>query len=262
MSAVTELPEVVAATTAQYLDLIDKALPGQVAGLYLTGSVPLGDFHPGSSDIDGVVILASPLESSEPVKEVHAALPAKPAYDVTYLTAAQLAVPPDPEKPVVFTLDGVFKVAPYGGPVSPVLWSEMARNAVPVRTAPGLVVHDDQQALRDYTRGNLTSYWEPTFDRVATAVESLPDGQVLDEFIVPWCTLGVPRLHALLVTGEIVSKTAAGQHGAAAFPQWASLCERCIDHRTGGAQQFTVADAKESVAFGRAVIAAALELQS
>jgi hypothetical protein len=36
VNAVTELPEVVAATTAQYLDLIDKALPGQVAGLYLT----------------------------------------------------------------------------------------------------------------------------------------------------------------------------------------------------------------------------------
>lgn len=72
MSAVTELPEVVAATTAQYLDLIDKALPGQVAGLYLTGSVSLGDFHPGTS---------------EHVKEVHAALPAKPAYDVTYLSA-------------------------------------------------------------------------------------------------------------------------------------------------------------------------------
>jgi hypothetical protein len=64
-------------------------------------------------------------------------------------------------------------------------------------------VHDDQKALRDYTRGNLTSYWEPTLDKVATAVESLPDEQVLDEF--------------------------------------------------------TVADARESVAFGRTVIAAALE---
>jgi hypothetical protein len=74
VSAVTELPAVVAATTAQYLDLIDKALPGQVIGLYLTGSVPLGDFHPGSSDIDGVVVLASPLDSSEPVKDVHEAL--------------------------------------------------------------------------------------------------------------------------------------------------------------------------------------------
>jgi hypothetical protein len=137
----------------------------------------------------------------------------------------------------------------------------MARNAVPMRTAPGLVVHDDQQALRDYTRGNLTSYWEPTLDKVATAVESLPEEQVLDEFIVPWCTLGVARLHASLVTGEIVSKTAARQHGAVAFPQWAALCERCIDHRAGDVQQFTVADAKESVAFGRAVIAAALELQ-
>jgi hypothetical protein len=180
VNAVTELSEVVAATTAQYLALVDKALPGQVAGLYLTGSVPLGDFHPGSSDIDGVVVLASPLDSPEPVKDVHEALPAKPAYDVTYLTAAQLAVPPDREKPVVFTLDGVFKVAPHGGPISPVLWSEMARYAVPVRTLPALVVHDDQQALRDYTR----------------------------------------------------------------------------------VQQFTVADAKESVEFGRAVIAAALEVQS
>ena len=204
--------------------------------------MPVGDFHLGSSDIHGVVILASPLESPEPVKEVHAALPAKPAYDVTYLTAAELAVPPDAEKPVVFTLDGVFKVAPHGGPVSPVLWSEMERNAVPVRTAPGLVVHDDQQALRDFTRGNLTSYREPTLDKVATAVERLPDEQVLVEFIVPWCTLGVPRLHALLVTGEIVSKTAAGRHGAATFPQWASLCERCIAHRAGDPQQFTVAD--------------------
>jgi hypothetical protein len=34
MSAPTELPELVAATTAQYLDLIDKALPGQLAGVY------------------------------------------------------------------------------------------------------------------------------------------------------------------------------------------------------------------------------------
>jgi hypothetical protein len=34
MSALTELPELFAATTAQYLDLIDKALPGQMARVY------------------------------------------------------------------------------------------------------------------------------------------------------------------------------------------------------------------------------------
>ena len=253
-----ELPDAVAATTSQYLELIDKALPGQVLGQYLTGSVPQGDFHLGASDIDGVVVLATPLESPEPVRAVHAALPEKPAFDVTYLTAADLAAPPDPEKPVVFTLDGVFKEAPRGGPVGPVLWSEMAHNSLALRTAPGLVVHDDPQALRDHTRDNLTSYWAPLLDEIATHIETLADDHVLDDWIVPWCTLGVPRLHALLATNQFVSKTGAGQHAIATFPQWAPLCQRFLDHRAGTPQTFTVADANQSIALGRTAIADAL----
>ncbi|HEU4947811.1 MAG TPA: hypothetical protein VFT31_11715 [Kribbella sp.] len=249
------LPEAVASTTSLYLQLVDEALPGRVSGLYLTGSVPLGDFHPQTSDIDGVVILTEPLDDPDPVRSVHAALPSKPAFDVAYLTAADLALPPDRSKPVVFTLDGVFKEAPLGGPVSPVLWSEMARASLPVRTAPDLLVHDDQQALRDYTSANLMSYWVPTLDSIAEHIDGRPDHETLEEWVVPWCVLGVPRLHALLTTGEIVSKTAAGRHGAARFPAWASLCERCIDHRAGTTQTFTVRDARETVAFGRAVVA-------
>ena len=59
------LPAEVAATTSQYLGLIDEALPGRVVGLYLTGSVSLGDFQPGRSDIDGVVVVDSPLADVE-----------------------------------------------------------------------------------------------------------------------------------------------------------------------------------------------------
>lgn len=248
----------VAATTSLYLELIDKALPGQVAGLYMTGSVPLGDFHPHTSDIDGVVVLTEPLAGVEQVRAVHAALPAKPAYDVTYLTAADLSAPPDADKPVVFTMNGVFNEAPRGGPVTPVLWAELARHGIPVRSCHGLEVYDDQQALRDHTRGNLTSYWEPLLDQVAEYLQGRPEDEVVDEGVVPWCTLGIPRLHALLATGEIVSKTAAGRHGAATFPQWAALCEHCIEHRAGAVRQFTTRDAREAVAFGRAVIADAL----
>jgi hypothetical protein len=51
VNALAELPEVVAATTSLYLELIDKALPGQVVGLYVTGSVPLDDFHSHTSDL-------------------------------------------------------------------------------------------------------------------------------------------------------------------------------------------------------------------
>jgi hypothetical protein len=196
------------------------------------------------------------------VQPVHAALPSRPAFDVTYLTLDDLALPPDRDKPVVFTLDGVFKEAPRGGPVTPVLWSELARSPVVLRVAPGLVVHDDTQALAAFTRDNLTSYWAPMLDQLDAATAALPDDEVLDAWVVPWCVLGIPRLHALLATGNIISKGAAGRYTIAVFPDWVPLVERCLAHRAGDEQQFTVADANSAAVFGRTVIAAALALSA
>ncbi|NEA33502.1 aminoglycoside adenylyltransferase domain-containing protein [Streptomyces sp. SID13031] len=256
----TDLPAEVTGMTVRYLELIDQVLPGQVTGFYLTGSVPLGDFRPGRSDIDGVVILASPLADASPVREVHEQLPLAPAFDVTYLTAADLAVAPDSSKPVVFTLDGVFKEAPSGGPVSPVLWSELARQSLALRTAPGLVVHDDQKALEVFTRDNLRTFWASQFDQLEAATAESPDDEVAPDWVLPWVMLGVPRLHALLATGNIISKTAAGEHALIAFPEWATLLHRCLDHRAGKPETFTAADAKTAVPFGRQVITTALAL--
>jgi hypothetical protein len=256
----TPVPPEVASTTARYLELIDEALPGQVTGLYLTGSVPLGDFRPGHSDIDGVVVVASPLLDASAVKAVHEQLPSAPAFDVTYLTAADLAAPPDAGKPVVFTLDGVFKEAPSGGPVSPVLWSEMARQSIAVRAVPGLVVHDDQDALEAFTRNNLKTYWTSQLDQLETTTAPQPDDAPVPDWVLPWIVLGVPRLHALLATGNIISKTRAGEHALIAFPEWSPLLNRCLDHRAGKPETFTTADAKAAVPYGRQVITAALEL--
>ncbi|WP_328322133.1 hypothetical protein OHA70_26205 [Kribbella sp. NBC_00382] len=254
------LPAEVSGTTSKYLQLIDQALPGQVSGLYLTGSIPLGDYRRGFSDIDGVVVVASPLTDVSLVREVHKQLPSSPAFDVTYLTAADLAVAPDATKPVVFTLDGEFKEAPFGGPVSPVLWSELARQSTALRTAPDLDVHDDQEALEAFTRDNLTSYWSGRFDALESAFADHPDDEVVDAWILPWVMLGVPRLHALLATGNIISKTAAGEHALIAFPEWAPLLHRCLDHRSGKPETFTVADAKSAIPYGHKVITAALAL--
>ncbi|TCO35483.1 hypothetical protein EV652_101363 [Kribbella steppae] len=64
------------------------------------------------------------------------------------------------------------------------------------------------------------------------------------------------RLHALLATGKIISKTAAGHHGAAEFLSYADLCTRAINHRAGHPITFTVADAVPTVALGRRVVVA------
>jgi hypothetical protein len=220
----------------------------------------LGDYRPGFSDIDGVVVVASPLTDVSVVREVHEQLPSAPAFDVTYLTAADLAVAPDATKPVVFTLDGEFKEAPFGGPVSPVLWSELARQSTALRSVPDLVVHDDQEALEAFTRDNLTSYWAGRFDALEAAFADHPEDEIVAAWILPWVILGVPRLHALLATGNIISKTAAGEHALIAFPEWAPLIHRCLDHRSGKPETFTVADAKSAVPYGHKVITTALAL--
>ncbi|WP_117211032.1 hypothetical protein [Allorhizocola rhizosphaerae] len=41
---------------AQYLTDVDAALPGFVEMLYLTGSVALGAFQPGVSDIEALIV--------------------------------------------------------------------------------------------------------------------------------------------------------------------------------------------------------------
>ena len=128
----------------------------------------------------------------------------------------------------------------------------------PGLATPGLVVHDDHQALVDFTRANLTSYWQPTFAQLATGVADLPADEVLPDWVLPWCVLGVPRLHALLATGNIISKTTAGRHALATFPEWAPLITRCLQHRAGRFVEFTPADAKSAVSFGRHVITSAL----
>jgi hypothetical protein len=187
-------------------------------------------------------------------------LPARPYFDVTYLTASMLAAPPDSGTPVVYVVEGEFKDPATAGTVMPVLWSEMARQSIAVRPVAELAVHDDHQALVDHTRANLTSYWEPMIDRLEQRTVELPSDHSLDGWIIPWYVLGIPRLHALLATGNIVSKTAAGEHGADLFPSYADLCARWITHRAGGNVAFTVADAAPTIAFGRALISSALTL--
>ena len=42
-----------------YLEAVDDEAPGLVEGLYLTGSIALGEFRPHTSDIDFLAVTAN-----------------------------------------------------------------------------------------------------------------------------------------------------------------------------------------------------------
>ena len=250
---------VVADLTTGHLRALDAALPGTCLGLYLTGSVAAGDFHAHTSDVDSVVVLSEQPSDPLALKAIHDRITGPPAYDVVYLTPADLAGDPGAVTRAPGTQDGTWREGPTPAHVSPVTWAEMARYAVPVRACAGLVVDDDHDRLVAFTRRNLEDYWAPLVDRIEAAVVAgeVPADQDEVADVAVWTALGLPRLHALLMTGHVVSKTAAGQYALEQFPEFAELVGRCLRARAGEEVAFAPADAGGVVALGRAVLESA-----
>lgn len=90
------LPLAAHALTSAFLELVDARLPSRIEGLYLTGSIALGDFCPGVSDVDFVAVTAEPLSDRalDVLDHTHAELrasPSRPEFEGLYLRWADLA---------------------------------------------------------------------------------------------------------------------------------------------------------------------------
>ena len=272
--------------TARHLSAVDRAAPGLVSMLYVVGSTALGDFQPGHSDIDVVTVLSrdpSP-DDLHALATTHADLESidgAPHYDGVYVTREDLANPPDDGRPVPFVVNGEFRVGQPCGELGPVLWLTLARYGLAVRgpAAATLGLRADPTRLREWNLGNLRSYWQPLAEQTLTLLDNTPtDGAMSSEAIsdgatsdgaasvgalsqaelaqgVAWLALGPPRLHHTIVTGDVISKTAAATHVATYFPAWTDLAARAARWRGGAEIVFTLDDARQAAALALAVVA-------
>src|SRR5688572_24046525 len=81
---------------ARYLDQVDIALPGFVEGLYVVGSLALGAWQDGPSDIDALILTSRPAGAAEvaALAKIHEGMAARPYLDVVYLDPDTLAAQP------------------------------------------------------------------------------------------------------------------------------------------------------------------------
>jgi hypothetical protein len=198
------------AAVQSYLEDIDWAAPGLVEDVYLTGSVALGDFRPGVSDVDLVAVWATSAGEAQlgALTELHR--PSTPQVDVVYLSRENLQSDPRQLSPAhslqgVFHRDGAFSA-------NPVTWRELQTRSLAVR-GPSLEPDNlwfDAGALRRWNVDNLDQYWRRQVDawRQATPTEEL----VRHEYGLQWLVLGVPRLHYTIATLQVASKTMAGRY--------------------------------------------------
>jgi hypothetical protein len=90
------------AVLAELLEQVQGALGAQLVGVYLSGSLALGDFDPKASDIDVVVVTTGALDDARvaALRTVHARLessgsPWAGKMEVVYVARDALAGPPD-----------------------------------------------------------------------------------------------------------------------------------------------------------------------
>jgi hypothetical protein len=263
----TYLPGPVQQVTGLFLSLADEAVPGLVEGLYLHGSLGFGEWYDGRSDIDYVAVLAGRPDDATVacLREIHdevATTFQHPPFDGFHLTWDDLGRPPSACPDLPCTQAGLFHEDARLD-VHPVTWHELARHGVPVR-GPDLAEVDiwtDEQALRGYTHENLGSYWREQADALAQfpAEAGKPD-------IVCWCVLGVSRLHHLLATGALTSKTGAGRYAVTAFgEEWRlivteALAVRVTGETSGCYDDDPEARARDTIAFTDMVVRDGLAL--
>jgi hypothetical protein len=233
---ISSVDDTITRTCLRYLELADRHLPGLVEGLYLHGSIALGDYRPGVSDIDFVVV-TSRRPDVEPVRVLHAELRRhhrKPVFDGLYVSWDDLRSDP------AMVPGGVSVQQWRVNPVSRfernlVTWHVLAQAGVPVRgpAVADLRIHTDWPALAEATRRNLDEYWSPWVQRTART----PAG--LTASAATWGVLGIARLRHTLAAGRITSKTEAAAYATARYaPRWQRIVEEALRIRVGAQRRY------------------------
>lgn len=213
---------------------------GLVTGLYLRGGVGFGEWVEGQSDVDFVATLDHRPTAAEVDRlraaheEVAAAYPSV-RFDGPHVLAADLAADPRdcPEVPCVMGRLFEEEQTVHDAMVA---WHELAWHGVAV-AGPALAdlgVWTSRDALREFTRANLDSYWRATAESLAR----MPS-EGAHEWACAWSVLGVTRLHHLLVTGKMTTKSGAGRWALASYPErFHRVLREALRIREGGLDEY------------------------
>ncbi len=264
-------PQPVDVAVRRYLRLVDRLLPGRVVGLYLIGSVALGAYRPGHSDIDVVAVVDGDLDPRDLRRlrlahTVHGVRVAVPALaggvrrrgqaqarawlavpgmcNGVYVRAEDLTRPVSAITPLASHVGHEFHVG-RGFDVNPVQWTTLATRGVTVRgpEPAALGLDPEPERLRQWNLDNLAEYWVPWAERVRRG----PDlaFRAGPRWWTAWGVLGPPRLHRTIATGEIISKEEAGAHARATFDaRWHPIIDDALAMRRGEPGDPALGDAR------------------
>lgn len=210
--------------------------------VYLYGSVALGDYVEGSSDIDFIAILRKPAseEDIRAIVKAHEKVESEfPNTDMmgAYLLLDDLGKPYHAIPSILTYYNRQVHTNGQGADLNPITWWILKKYGVRIYGSEITFTYDVAvDDLVRYVVGNLNSYWVSWIHRLEHQLLSI-DGsnqgqervsEQLDE-AVEWCTLGMLRQLYTIREHDIKSKVEAGYYGITVIPpQWHALIDEAI----------------------------------
>jgi hypothetical protein len=224
-----EIPETAAEVTERYLELAQEAGVAP-AGLYLTGSVALGDFRDGLSNINFVAVndAAPPREELAALAEVHKTLRTEypqPWFSGIYVTWADLAANPADIGKVHGQIEGHWGSVGYAE-ANPAVWTTLRNHPLAVRGPEAPAVWCDPAVFRRWNLERINTFWRSWLSR--------NEDKPMTAQALLFCIPGVLRAHYGVAKGDVCSKSGACQHGFTAIADvWHGPIQDALELRTG-----------------------------
>ena len=150
------------------------------------------------------------------------------AVDGPFVAWGDLVVPPvGVARPWV--LDGEFHVDGESFELNPVTWYTLATYGIAVRgdLAASLGIPLDLADRRHWVRDNLHSYWRGVGEQLGGGTRQRPRRRrAADSAVLEWVVLGVMRMLYTYETGDVTSKSGAGEWGRIGSADFASTVGR------------------------------------
>jgi hypothetical protein len=256
----TDIPQPVQLVLNEYIGALNEALPDLLVGVYLHGSLALGAFDLGLSDIDFISITSRRCTAADidTLRAIHQRLtqrypdiPLEGSYllwrDVGQYEAT---MPPHPH-----IHDGVLHSNGYHDINSVTWWVLKHRGIAAIGPPPEqFAIQVDWDDLVATVHDNLNTYWA----HFTTNPRRL--AWLLTDYGIQWAVLGVLRQFYTFREHAITSKTRAGLYALGHTPeQWHGLIHEAIAIRTGARRsryRFRIVRALAARAFLQLIIAA------
>lgn len=211
----TDIPDQVRLVMQHLISGIVKIKVGMVRGVYLTGSIPLNDYHPGKSDID-FVILCDELPNDvlqKRLEKLHKKTESKYKTNLggSFINHEALNISNQQSNLIVSYHESKMMLRHFE--MAAITLYELKTTAIRMggTEMDSLPIQISLKDVHQFLLQNINSYWKNWCDRHSTmfnkklALIFLPG-------LTEWVILGLARQLYTLHTGKICSKTEAGYY--------------------------------------------------